>query len=199
MHIHGFATPADRSVHPGTRVRALPAMLLVALLSAVLMVAGCGGDSATPDGGGPGDDGGGGAGATPDNSCDVFSREEAAAAAGNPVKDGKLLGFVCIWEPEDIDNEANLQVSVGYLPVPPGGDVNAVCQASLAGIPDAKPFAGVGNSAYWDFGEGGRSNTGSLHVCFDGGMLDTSAIGKRSEGDLQQVAVSIAKTVLGRV
>jgi hypothetical protein len=40
---------------------------------------------------------------------------------------------------------------------------------------------------------------GTSQVCFDGGMLDTAAIGLRSEPELQEVAISIAETVLARL
>jgi hypothetical protein len=183
-----------------------PPALLVILVSAMLGLAGCGdeppaADGAPPtgaatDGGSPTD-----GGTEPANACELFSEEEAEAVAGNPVTAGQLLGVICIWEPEDLDNDAHLQVSVGYVPAPPGTDVDAVCQAGLAGIPDSEPLAGtgLGNSAYWDFQSATLANSGSLHICFDGGMLDTAAIGLRSEPELQEVAISIAETVLARL
>jgi hypothetical protein len=183
-----------------------PPALLVILVSAMLGLAGCGDEppaadgvqptGAATDGGSPTD-----GGTEPANACELFSEEEAEAVAGNPVTAGQLLGVICIWEPEDLDNDAHLQVSVGYVPAPPGTDVDAVCQAGLAGIPDSEPLAGtgLGNSAYWDFQSATLANSGSLHICFDGGMLDTAAIGLRSEPELQEVAISIAETVLARL
>jgi len=189
-----------------------PPALLVILVSAMLGLAGCGDEPPAADGvqptgaatgGGSPTDGGSSTdgGTEPANACELFSEEEAEAVAGNPVTAGQLLGVICIWEPEDLDNDAHLQVSVGYVPAPPGTDVDAVCQAGLAGIPDSEPLAGtgLGNSAYWDFQSATLANSGSLHICFDGGMLDTAAIGLRSEPELQEVAISIAETVLARL
>jgi hypothetical protein len=177
--------------------------LLVALLSAGLALAGCGGDPTTTPPGGGGQPTGTAPAGDPDTrtSCDLFSQEEAAAVAGNPVAEGKLLGIVCIWEPEDLDDDTNVQVSVAHVPAPPGADVDAACQAGLLGIPDSEPLdgTGLGNSAYWEFESGGLSNNGSLHICFDGGFLDTAAIGLRPEAELQQIALSIAGTVLARL
>lgn len=181
-----------------TRCQVVVALALVAFAS------GCGGGS----GSAPGDSGlpAGGAttgttGSAVEDACGLVTDEEAAAAAGNAVKPGKLVGIVCIWEPVDLDDDKNLQVSVAWVPIPPGGDPAQMCQAGLPGIPDSKPLpgVGVGNSAYWDFGAGGISNTGSLHICMDQGLLDTSAIGQRPEAELQQIAVSLAQTATGRV
>lgn len=179
--------------------------LLLAALGVALVISACGSDPAEPagpaaaGGGGGADNPAAGGNGAPESPCDLFSRDEAAGVAGNPVKEGQELGFLCIWEPEDIGDDANVQLSLGYVPVMAGGDAQAVCQASLEGIPDAKPFPGIGDSAYWDFESGARSNTGSLHVCFEKGMLDTSAIGQRPEAELQQIAVSIANTAMGRL
>jgi hypothetical protein len=74
-----------------------------------------------------------------------------------------------------------------------------MCATSLAGIPRSKPFSGIGNEAYWEYNGGGISNTGSLHVCVDQGMVDTAAIGSRPEADLQRIAVSLARTALDRI
>jgi hypothetical protein len=111
-----------------------------------------------------------------------------------------MLGVVCIWEPEGDDPE-HLQVSVAWVPVPSGTDVGQVCEAGLPGIPNAKPFpdAGLGNSAYWDYSTAALASSGSLHVCADGGILDTAAIGARPEAELKEIAVSLARTALSRV
>jgi hypothetical protein len=172
------------------------AVVGLALLLSPLLVA-CGDDAPAGGlGGGPTPPGGGGAAIG--NSCDLLTRDQAAAAAGNAVQEGKLLGIVCIWEPEDIDNDANVQVSADYVPAL-GGDPAQMCQASLAGIPGAEPFDGIAGDAYWDFQAGGISNTGSLHVCTDRGFVDTSAIGGRPEAELQSIAVSLANTALARI
>jgi hypothetical protein len=203
-HIRSASTRLPNVTAPG---RFPTVIMAVAVLSATLAVTGCGGDG---DGGvdaGPGAgsqptgtaDGGGET--EPGNACELFSEEEAEAVAGNPVEEGKLLGVLCIWEPEDLEDNTNLQLSVGYVPAPPGADVDAVCEAGLSGIPDSEPLlgTGLGNSAYWEFVAGGLSNTGSLHICFDGGMLDTAAIGMRPEAELQGAAISIAQAALGRL
>jgi hypothetical protein len=182
--------------------------LLIALLSATVLAAGCGGADTPPPGAGGTQPQPTGAGTTagpdpfdPPDSCQLLTDQEAEAAAGNPVKAGQLMGIICIWEPQDIEDDTHLQLSVAYVPAPPGADVAAVCQASLPGIPDSVPLAGtgLGDSAYWDFDSGQLSNAGSLHICFDGGMVDTAAIGQRPETELQQIAISIARTALGRL
>jgi hypothetical protein len=189
------------------RARPSAVALLIALLSVLPAAAGCGEDAAPEQAGGTPPPDATPTGAAPPgdpgllDSCDLLTQQEAAAAAGNPVKEGSAFGIICIWEPEDIEDNTNLQLSVAYVPAPPDTDVEAMCQAGLAGIPDSAPLTGtgLGNSAYWDFEDGQLSNTGSLHICFDGGMLDTSAIGLRPEPELQQIAISIAGTALSRV
>jgi hypothetical protein len=137
--------------------------------------------------------------ATITDSCQLLTRAEAAAAAGNAVREGKHVGPVCIFEQEDLNVNSNLQVSVAFVPFPPGADAKQLCAAGLAGIPNSKPFAGIGDRAYWEFQQGGLSNNGSLHVCVKQGTVDTAAIGGRPEADLQRIAVSLAKTALGRL
>jgi hypothetical protein len=135
------------------------------------------------------------------DGCDLVTQQEAATAAGNAVKPGTMLGIVCIWEQENLDDDTNPQLSVAWVPIPAGGDPDQACQAGLPGIPNSKPFpeSGLGNSAYWEFTSGGRSNTGSLHICMDQGFLDTSAIGLRPEEELQEIAISLATTAAGRL
>jgi hypothetical protein len=109
------------------------------------------------------------------------------------------MGFVCIWGPANLNDNSHVQVSVGYVPFAPGADPKQMCAAGLPGIPDSKPLAGVGDQAYWDFDKGGLSNNGSLHVCVKQGTVDTAAIGGRPEAELQQIAITLARTVLSRL
>lgn len=177
------------------RVSALTLLIVGAVLT------GCGDGNGTanpPDGGKPAATTDSGGKPAAKDGCGLLTREEAAAAAGNAVKQGNMMGFVCIWEPEE-STDTSVQVSVAYVPAM-GADPAQMCSASLAGIPNAKPFPGIGNKAYWDFGGGTLSSNGSLHVCVDQGMVDTAAIGGgHTEAELQAIAVSMAKTVLARL
>ena len=180
------------------------AVLTCALVQLAVVLSACGestGDQASqppPPGTAPaGSDGG----SADRDACDLVTREEAAAAAGNAVKPGTKAGVICIFEPEDIDEPANLQVSVAWVPIPPTSDADEICKAGLPGIPNAKPLpdAGIGNSAYWDYTAAALGNAGNLHLCLDNGMLDTSAIGARPEAQLKDIALSLARTALGRL
>lgn len=180
------------------------AVFLIAAVASVLAVGACG-DTTTPEpaagGDGPVASDPANKPVTADNACELLSREEAAAIAGNPVTEGKRLSMLCIWEPEDVTDSTQVQVSVSYVPIPPGSDPHAICESSLLGIPDAEPFTStaLGNAAYWDYRSAPLGNAGSLHVCVDNALIQAQVVGGRAEDELQQMAVSIATTVLGRV
>jgi hypothetical protein len=183
---------------------AVRSALLIAAIGSALALSGCG-EEATPDqvAGGDGsvvpdpDD----VPAITDNPCELLSQEEAAAIAGNPVNEGKHQSFLCIWEPEDVTDSSQVQVSVSYVPIPPGSDPDAICESSLPGLPDAEPFTGIalGNAAYWDYRPAPLGNAGNMHVCADNALIQAQVVGGRAEDELQQMAISIATTVLGRI
>lgn len=179
------------------------------LLIVGVLLAGCGGDDDTDQadaGDTPAADEPGETPAPADagdlgttDACELLTTDEIAAVAGNAVLDGKNLG-VCIWEPADLSDDTNVQVSAVFVPFGGGADPEEMCAAGLPGIPDSEPYdAGLGNSAYWDFGEAQLANSGSLHICLDQGFVDTGAIGLRPEAELQQIAVTVAETLISRI
>lgn len=90
---------------------------------------------------------------------------------------------------------------MAYIPFPPGIDPKESCQTGLLGVPNAQPATDVdlGNSAYWDFTSTALDNAAALIVCTDTATIQGQAVGPQDEAALQQIALSIVTTVLGRV
>jgi hypothetical protein len=89
-------------------------------------------------------------------------------------------------------------VSVGYVLIPPGVDVELFCESALLAIPDATPLPDtiLGHTAYTS---ATLHISGDVHVCLDTGMIQVQVIGGRPREELHEMAVSIATTVVGRV
>lgn len=184
--------------------------MMISILCGTLAVAGCGGGGspAGPDGAGspsgvvapnvptpPAADLG------PTDGCDLLTQQEAEAAAGNPVQEGRMLGAVCIWEPEDLTEPAHIQLSIAFLPAPPGAGVSAeqLCQQGVAVMSNPEPQTGLGDSSYWEFREATLGNSGTLLVCLAAGTISAAAVGGRPEADLRQAATEIATIAVGRL
>src|SRR5690606_18753472 len=91
------------------KVVAVTVVRVVIAVCGALAIAGCGGGGASAGAEGAGDpaevvapNGPTPAAADPGTveSCDLLTQEEAAAAAGNPVREGEDHNGVCIWEQE---------------------------------------------------------------------------------------------------
>jgi len=134
------------------------------------------------------------------NSCDLLTQEEAAAAAGNPVLEAKLLGAVCIWEPEDVTVPSQLQVSIGFAPAsPPAYTAEQACETGREMLSNPEPKDGFGDRSYWEYMEGTCDNSGTLMGCLPTGTMYVAAIGGRPEAELWQVVTEVTTIALGRL
>src|SRR5690606_27606001 len=132
--------------------------MVIAVLCGALAIAGCGGGDAPagPDAAGdPSEvvapDGPTPAAADPGTveSCDLLTQEEAAAAAGNPVREGQDHGGGCIWEQEDYTDRPQLQVSPLSTPTPPAPAAEQLCESAVSVLRDPEPMDGFGDQSYW--------------------------------------------------
>ena len=186
-------------------VRVVPVVIAVC---GALTIAGCGGGGAPAGAEGAGDpsevvapDGPTPAAADPGTveSCDLLTQEEAAAAAGNPVREGEDHNGVCIWEQEDYTDRSQLQVSLVFTSTPPALTAEQLCESAVMVLRDPEPVDGFGDKSYWKYAEGSAANTGILLVCLATGTMQAMAIGGGSESELRQVVSEMATTALGRL
>jgi hypothetical protein len=134
------------------------------------------------------------------NDCDLLTQEEAAAAAGNPVLEAKLLGAVCSWEPEDVTVPSQLQVSIGLVPTSPSAyTAEQACETGREMLSNPEPKDGFGDRSYREYTEGTFGNSGTLLVCLPNGTVHVAAIGGRPESELWQVVTEMTATALGRL
>jgi hypothetical protein len=168
---------------------------LVAVAASVCL--GCGGS-----GGDAAGDGGAGSGSTAagtsdtSNACGMLTAEGNAAAVGNPVEAGRPFAGpeVCKWDTADPDLVSVLLT----VRLAAGSRAPVLCEeVRKAG---GAPIDGVGEAATWEFSSAGSLfNSGDLEVCQGGHFVGLSLNGQRDEAALKAAALSLARTVIGRL
>jgi hypothetical protein len=131
------------------------------------------------------------------DACRLLTPAEIEAAVGNPVKAGQPEAGpeVCDWDTEDADH-VDVLLTVRLK----GSDREKVlCGDVRKAAADGNGFAGIGEAATWKFSKSGIFNSGDLEVCDGKGFVSLTLNGRADAARLERAAVSLARTVLGRL
>jgi hypothetical protein len=131
------------------------------------------------------------------DACSLLTREEIAAAVGNPVEPGRPEAGreTCDW-----DTAQPGQTDVLLMVRLKGSTREQVlCDEMRKTAAAGKGYSGIGEAATWKYTKGGIFDSADLEVCDGKGFVSISLNGKGDAAALEAAAVALARKVLGRL
>ncbi|MGI9033538.1 MAG: hypothetical protein ACR2HY_07640 [Acidimicrobiales bacterium] len=207
----GQEVPALALTNAGQRVRCGPmasrtvAKRVAASAAFAVVVAACGSGSSKSATNTTALPGGTVAGVTstvapPKAACDILSRDDVAAAVGNPVNDPQPSGTTdCAWGTA-VDGGTSLALTIAK----PGNPAAAAaeCTAQRNGLPSElpkEPVAGVGTSAVWVLEPLTTIKQGHLVACWADSVVSVLLTGERDPGALRTTATGVVQKAHSRL
>jgi len=178
------------------------------VVSATLVVSGCGGSSskkaapaATTLGAGA-TPGAAAVNATvplPKPACDFLTRDDIAGALGNPVGDATPAGDTnCTWG-TSVDGGTSIDLTVVKAAAGNGAEACKDQRNTLSRGVDKESVSGVGDSAVWFVEQLTTIKQGHLLACWDNGVVVVLLTGEKEAGALKATASGLANKVHSRL
>lgn len=159
--------------------------------------AACGGSSSGPDEPAAGQQAAPASQSRTADACRLLSPAEIAAAVGNAVNAGQPEAGpeVCDWDTDKPDDVSVLLT----VRLKDSDRERVLCEDVRKAASAGTGFPGIGEAATWKFTSMGFFNSGDLEICDSRGFVGLSLNGKADADRLQAAAVTLARTVLGRL
>lgn len=178
--------------------------LAVAALTALVLVAGCGGDDegvalVPSDASDSEDTGDAGAPAVPAGEpgdvdvCALLTAAEIEQVVGNPVADGDAQFTNCSWVGPEVE-DLNVTLSVQDL-VP---DV-VTCDTMRQQSPGAEDVAGLGDGAWFEAHGSGSMGSSDLWTCAGDRIVYVGLAGERDPQSMREASETLMRSVVDRL
>jgi hypothetical protein len=131
-------------------------------------------------------------------ACELVSRDEMAAAVGNPVGPGTGQGRNCFWATAV---DGGTSASITAVKPGPGKATADECGRLRLGQPSEgkhEDVSGVGTSAVWVVDTLTTLIQGSIVACWDDSAVMVLLTGERDPSALRATAVNLAQRVRSR-